>query len=87
VSSKSEAVAKLRAPIQTVGQMRTYLANCMLAVGQGDLSVQQGAVIKGLGDTINDSLYSEIKTAALMATVGKESPKIGDLGITGSDEK
>lgn len=80
--SSTQSVAKPKpAGIQTAHDLRVYIANCMLAVGQGEMSVPQGVVIKGMGDTINDSLYSEIKLATLQRAVGIEPPAIGDLKI------
>lgn len=84
----SSEVKAPRARLTTTGHVRQYLADCMLALGQGEMKVDQVAVIvKGAGE-INKMLYGEIRVGEMVRKNGDEPPKMGarSIGDPGDDD-
>lgn len=67
--------------IKTTADLRKFLANAMLGVRDGSLNIHQASQITKLAAQINESIYAEIKTTAVMAVMGKESAQLGELAL------
>ncbi len=80
MSSKNES-EKIKAAMQTTGDVRKFLAQIALAVIRDEVKVPQAAVAVKACEQINASLYSEIKRAAMQLELGKPAPALGMLEI------
>jgi len=67
--------------ITTVGELRDYLAQTIIAVGNGMIDVDKAKNITKLAAQINESFYSEIKVAKVMTELGNVADKMGRLQI------
>lgn len=81
----SEKQSVPQSKITTTGQLREFLAMSILAVKNGDMAIDKAAQIHKLAGHINDSLYSEAKLAAFVASAGGTPPNLGSLLIGASD--
>jgi hypothetical protein len=93
MQSKTTSQAKKENPLVMVGrnpmltgELRTALSNIMMAVVRGEVKGSDAALSIKAAENINVSLYSEIKYAALLATLGQTAPPLGQLRI-GVEEK
>ena len=69
--------------IQHTAQLRKFITNVMIGVRDDDITVDKALVIIAGAKVINESLYSEIKTASMLLELGKAVPEIGELEIFG----
>lgn len=67
--------------ISTTGELRTFLANAILGVNNGDLQLDKANVIHKLAKNISESLYSETKIAMFRQEVGQTIDKFGSLPL------
>jgi hypothetical protein len=67
--------------IKTTGQLREFLANSLLAVSSGQMDTDRARNITKLAAQINESIYSEIKTARVLSELGREPAKLGNLTL------
>ena len=67
--------------ITTVGELRDYLSQTIIAVGNGTIDVDKAKNITKLAAQINESFYSEIKVAKVMTELGNVADKMGRLQI------
>ena len=74
----------MSAKIETVGQLRQFLANMMMGVKSGDIKVQEASQMQKLAAQINESFYAEIKVAQIRRGLGEESKLLptGDLPLS-----
>jgi hypothetical protein len=69
--------------METTGDLRAELARVMVDVRAGKLNVDKAAQIIKAAAVINDSLYSEMKVAALATMAGAKAAHVGTLSIAG----
>lgn len=72
--------------LESTEALRTFIANTIIGVRDGDISIEKAAVIIKGGEVINDSLYSEIKAMVIMKQLGMASLPIGKLQIAGPEK-
>ncbi len=77
----SEKQSLPQSKLVTTGHLREFLAMSILAVKNGDMAIDKAAQIHKLAGHINDSLYSEAKLAAFIASAGGTPPNLGSLQI------
>lgn len=61
------------AGIKTTGQLRQFLADALIGIKNGHLDTQEAAQITKMAAQINESVYSEIKTARVRKELGDVS--------------
>lgn len=66
------------AKISTTGELRQYLANMMMGVKDGTIEPNEGKIMMGLADSINESFYAEIKVGKVRHELSQE--KLSGLG-------
>jgi hypothetical protein len=71
----------MAATIKTSGQLREFLSDLLIEIRNGKIEPETARNITKMAAQINESFYSEIKLAKLMAEVGKEAVGFGDLPI------
>jgi hypothetical protein len=69
--------------IRTSGDIRRLLAQTMVDVRTGDLSVDKGMAIAALSKEITGSLQSEVNVAKVRAQMLKDGQSIGKLTTLG----
>lgn len=69
------------AQIRTTGQLRQFLADTLLSVKNGQMDPDKARNIIKIAAQINESIYSEIKTARVMDELGKPPADMGNLKI------
>lgn len=69
--------------IKTTGQLRKFLAETIVKVGDGSIGLDEASRITKLAAQVNESFYSEIKIAKTQWEIGaqSESKKLGDLPL------
>lgn len=67
--------------IKTTGQLRTFLADMMLGVKNGDLDLDKASRITKMAGQINESFYAEIKVAKVRTEAGQQMPTLGNMAI------
>jgi len=75
------------AKIATTGQLRQFLADTLLAVRDGKMDTDKARNITKLAAQINESIYSEIKTARIMEDLGREVAGLGELKVGGNEKE
>jgi hypothetical protein len=69
------------AKIKTTGQLRQFLADALLAVKNGQMDQDKARNITKIAAQINESIYSEIKTARILSELGREAAEMGALNV------
>jgi hypothetical protein len=69
------------AQIKTTGQLRQFLADTLVAVKNGQMDPDKARNITKIAAQINESIYSEIKTARVMDELGRQTAEMGNLKI------
>jgi hypothetical protein len=71
------------------GELRQYLADCMLAVRDGDMAVEKASVTMKLSREITENYYAELKMHKLCLEMGAQPPQLGDapIGRAGIDDR
>ena len=67
--------------IKTTGDLREFLANCILGVKNGHLAIDKAREMTKLAAQINESFYSEIKIAKTQKEMGNQVKNLGQLPI------
>lgn len=67
--------------ITETGELRRFLANSLLGIKNGDLDIAKAAQITKMAAQINESLYAEVKVAAVQKAAGKEAAELGKLRL------
>lgn len=67
--------------IETTGQLRQFLADCLVSVKDGKIKQDEARNITKMAAQINESIYSEIKTARVMFELGRESQAMGQMSV------
>lgn len=75
------------AQIKTTGQLRQFLADTLIAVKNGQMETDKARNITKIAAQINESIYSEIKTARVMAELGRETAEMGELSVGNVEAK
>lgn len=71
----------MAAKIETMGQLRQFLANSILGVRDGDLKVAEATAIKHMASEINEAMYAEVKVARLQKDLQREIKEFGKLPL------
>jgi hypothetical protein len=71
--------------IKTTGQLRSFLANMMSGILNGEIDISKAGQITKLAGQINESFYAEVKVAKVRAEAGENMPSLGDLNIGSND--
>lgn len=69
------------AQIKTTGHLRQFLADTMIAVKNGQMDPDKARNITKIAAQINESIYSEIKTARVMTELQRSTSEMGNLEI------
>lgn len=69
------------AQMKTTGQLRQFLADTLIAVKNGQMDADKARNITKIAAQINESIYSEIKTARVMDDLGRSVAEMGGLSI------
>lgn len=72
--------------IENTGQLRAFLAKTLQQLQAGKADVDAVRVMVKVATQINESIYSEIKVARVMAEAGKEVHGFGSLAIGDGSE-
>jgi hypothetical protein len=67
--------------LEETGQLRAFLADCMLAVKNGQMKTDVAGRIRDMAKQVNDSYYSEIKVGRAVREMGGTAAEIGKLKI------
>lgn len=67
--------------MKTTGQLRQFLADTLIAVKNGQMDADKARNITKIAAQINESIYSEIKTARVMDDLGRSVAEMGGLSI------
>lgn len=72
--------------IKTTGQLRSFLADTMVKVAEGKISIEKASQIHKTAGQITESFYAEVKAQALAIALGRvaDAPKMGDAWIDSS---
>jgi hypothetical protein len=73
--------------IQTMGQLRQFLANAILGVRDGTLKVSEATAIKKMAEEINESMYAEVKVARLQKDLDRTVLPFGTLPLNNKQEE
>lgn len=73
--------AKIKSVPETSGDARKLTARMIEALLHGEMDRGDAAVAAKLIEGLNDSLYSEIKYAGLLHSMGQKAPEIGMLRL------
>ena len=77
----------MKTQIKTSGELRSFLLNLMVAVKNGSVKTEELRVINKSADTINESIYSELKAGKLFLEMGRKTEEWGKLPITSSNSE
>ena len=67
--------------ISNTGDLRRFIVSTMEQVSSGDIELDKAQSITRLASQVNESFYSEIKTARFLKDAGKDIPKLGTLAL------
>lgn len=69
------------------GDLRDFLAESMVQVRKGELTIERASQITKLAGQINESFYSEIKIARIRKDFEFSIHPLGDLPLSASETK
>ena len=67
--------------VKTAGQLRNFLTKLMEDVRNGQVDVQQAAVITKTASQVTESLYAEIKVKRILAEAKEQHARFGLLPL------
>ena len=67
--------------IETMGQLRQFLANAILGVRDGTLKVAEATAIKHMASEVNESMYAEVKVSRLQKDLERAIKPFGQLPL------
>lgn len=67
--------------IKNTGDLRKFLVETMENVRSGELEIEKALSVTRLASQVNESFYSEIKTARFLKESGKKYAEMGGLTI------
>jgi hypothetical protein len=73
--------------IETMGQLRQFLANAILGVRDGHIKVAEATAIKKMAEEINESMYAEVKVGRLQRDLEREVHQFGKLPLNESSSE
>jgi hypothetical protein len=73
------------AKITTSGELREYLCNAIVFVGNGTIDTDKARNITKLAAQITENVYAEAKVAKIQIELGNEAAKFGDLSLHGNE--
>lgn len=73
------------AKIKTTGQLREFICSVINGVANGTMDTDKARNITKLAAQVNESFYSEIKIAKVMAEGGKDAARLGMLPINSEE--
>lgn len=69
------------AQIKSTGSLRQFLADSIIALKNGHMDPETARNVVKLAGQINESIYSEIKTARVQIELGREAAQFGHLDV------
>ncbi|MBK9005287.1 MAG: hypothetical protein IPM41_15990 [Sphingomonadales bacterium] len=72
--------------IKTAGDLRSFLADVIVGIRDGNIDYQDATAISKVAAQINNSLAVEVNTALRLTGMGKDHPVAGTMAIGGPDE-
>lgn len=71
--------------ITTMGVIRTAMAEAMSRASKGELPINDGKNIVGLGNAITKSVIAELKAQEMQVKLGRDVPLFGQMDIGGDE--
>lgn len=71
--------------ITTMGVIRTAMAEAMSRASKGELPINDGKNIVGLGNAIIKSVTAELKAQEMQVKLGRDVPLFGQMDIGGDE--
>lgn len=71
--------------IKTAGELRGFLADVLLGIRAGDVTVEDANAIAKVAGQINQSLAVEVKAAIGLQNLGKDHAPAGTMQIASGD--
>lgn len=67
--------------ITTTGQLRSFLADAIEKVANGDMDVHRASQIQKLAGQLTESMYCEVKATALGLQMGRQVAEFGTMQV------